>query len=76
MWVVVAVYVLGKRLLPRYAIVLVALSGFGMAMLSGQVQLDAFELAVDAEVGCFVSGLPDAAGGPRCCPLEQICRPS
>ncbi len=48
--VMVAVYVLGKRLLPRYAIVLVALSGFGMAMLSGQVQLDAFELAVASPV--------------------------
>lgn len=48
--VMVAVYVLGKRLLPRYAIVLVALSGFGMVMLSGQVQLDAFELAVASPV--------------------------
>jgi benzoate membrane transport protein len=39
-----AVYLLGKRFLPRYAIVLVALSGFVMAMASGQVHMEAFQL--------------------------------
>jgi benzoate membrane transport protein len=42
--VMLAVYLLGKRFLPRYAIVLVALSGFVMAMASGQVHMEAFQL--------------------------------
>ena len=45
-----AVYLLGKRFLPRYAIVLVALSGFVMAMVSGQVHMDAFKLELASPV--------------------------
>lgn len=48
--VMLAVYLLGKRFLPRYAIVLVALSGFVMAMVSGQVHMDAFKLELASPV--------------------------
>ena len=48
--VMFAVYLLGKRFLPRYAIVLVALSGFVMAMASGQVHMEAFKLELASPV--------------------------
>lgn len=48
--VMFAVYLLGKRFLPRYAIVLVALSGFVMAMASGQVHMEVFKLELASPV--------------------------
>ncbi|MCX5463023.1 benzoate/H(+) symporter BenE family transporter [Alcaligenes parafaecalis] len=48
--VMFAVYLLGKRFLPRYVIVLVALSGFVMAIASGQVHMEAFKLELASPV--------------------------